>query len=92
MAHGLSCSLACEIFSNQRWNLCLLHWQADSLPLSQKGSLNFKGECQRKTNCFNQESQQSKDKVDSCPETNSEDCLAMIVSKEEKGGEREESQ
>ena len=76
----------------KRWNLCLLHWQADSFPLSQKGGFNFKGECQRKTNCFNQESQQSKDKVDSCPETNSEDCLAMIVLKVEKGREREESQ
>ena len=47
------------------------------------GSLNFKGECQRKTNCFNQESQQSKDKVDSCPEINSEDWLGMIAFKEE---------
>ena len=34
MAHGRSCSAACEIFLDQRSNLCLLHWQADSLPLS----------------------------------------------------------
>ena len=31
---GLSCSTACEIFLDQRLNLCLLHWQADSLPPS----------------------------------------------------------
>ena len=34
VAHGLSCSLACGIFLDQGSNLCLLHWQADSLPLS----------------------------------------------------------
>ena len=28
--HGLSCSAACGIFPDQRSNLCLLHWQADS--------------------------------------------------------------
>ena len=27
---GLSCSTACEIFLHQGWNLCPLHWQADS--------------------------------------------------------------
>ena len=29
----LSCSAACGIFLDQESNLCLLHWQADSLPL-----------------------------------------------------------
>ena len=38
---GLSCSTACGIFPDQGLNLCLLHWQADSLPLSHQGSLNF---------------------------------------------------
>ena len=31
---GLSCSTARELFSDQGSNPCLLHWQADSLPLS----------------------------------------------------------
>ena len=34
---GLSCSAARGIFPDQGWNLCLLHWQADSLPLSHQG-------------------------------------------------------
>ena len=38
MARGLSCSVACGIFLDQRLNLCLLHWQADTLPLSHQGS------------------------------------------------------
>ena len=38
VAHGLSCSAACGIFSDQGSNPCLLHWQADSLPLSHQGS------------------------------------------------------
>ena len=38
VAHGLSCSVACGIFPGQGSNLCLLHWQADSLPLSYWGS------------------------------------------------------
>ena len=38
VAHGLSCSPACRIFLGQRSNLCLLHWQADSLSLSHQGS------------------------------------------------------
>ena len=38
VAHGLSCSTACGIFQNQRSNLCFLHWQVDSLPLSHQGS------------------------------------------------------
>ena len=37
VAHGLSCSLVCGIFPDQGSNLCLLHWQAVSLPLSHKG-------------------------------------------------------
>ena len=32
VAHGLSCSVASGIFLDQELNLCLLHWQADSLP------------------------------------------------------------
>ena len=32
------CYMACGIFLNQGLNLCLLHWQVDSLPLSQQGS------------------------------------------------------
>ena len=38
VAHGISCSTACGIFPDQRSNSCLLHWQADSLPLSHQGS------------------------------------------------------
>ena len=37
-AHMLSCSVACEISPNQESNLCLLHRQADSLPLSHQVS------------------------------------------------------
>ena len=37
VAHRLSCSVACGIFLDQRWNSCLLHWQVDSLPLSYQG-------------------------------------------------------
>ncbi|CAN0560306.1 unnamed protein product [Rangifer tarandus platyrhynchus] len=33
-AHGLSCSMVCGIFPDQRSNPRLLHWQADSLPLA----------------------------------------------------------
>ena len=36
--HRLSCSEACEIFPDQGSNLCLLHWQVYSLPLSHQGS------------------------------------------------------
>ena len=32
------CSAVCGIFPDQGWNLCLLHWQADFLLLSQQGS------------------------------------------------------
>ena len=38
VVHGLSCSAACGIFRDQESNPCLLHWQADSLPLSHQGS------------------------------------------------------
>ena len=36
-AHRLNCSVACGIF-HQDWNLFPLHWQVDSLPLSQQRS------------------------------------------------------
>ena len=39
MAHRLSCIVARGIFPDQGLNLCLLHWQMDSLPLSHQGSL-----------------------------------------------------
>ena len=38
VSHGFSCSVACGIFSDQGLNLCLLHWQMGSLPLSHQGS------------------------------------------------------
>ena len=38
VAQGLSCSAACGIFLDQGSNPCLLHCQADSLPLSHQGS------------------------------------------------------
>ena len=38
VAHGLSCSAACEIFPDQGSNPCPLHWQADSQPLRHQGS------------------------------------------------------
>ena len=38
MAHRLGCSVACGIFPAQGWNLYLLHWQVNSLPLSHQGS------------------------------------------------------
>ena len=37
--HGRSCSTGCGIFPDQGLHPCLLHWQADSLPLSHQGSL-----------------------------------------------------
>ena len=37
VAHGLSCPEACGILLDQGLNPCLLHWKADSLPLSQPG-------------------------------------------------------
>ena len=44
VAHWLSCSKACGIFSDQGWNLCPLHWQADSYPLHhQRSSLLLRG-------------------------------------------------
>ena len=36
--HGLSCLTACGIFPYQESNLCVLHWQVDSWPLSHQGS------------------------------------------------------
>ena len=38
VAHGPSCSAACGIFPDPGWNLCPLHWQADSQPLRHQGS------------------------------------------------------
>ena len=38
MMRGLTCSEACGIFPHQGLNPRLLHWQADSLPLSHQGS------------------------------------------------------
>ena len=38
VAHGPSCSVACEIFPDQDSNPCPLHWQADSQPLRHQGS------------------------------------------------------
>ena len=37
-ARGLSCSVACGILPGQGSNPCLLHWQADALPLNHQGS------------------------------------------------------
>ena len=37
-AHGPCCSPACGIFPDQGSNLCLLHGQVDSVPLSHQGS------------------------------------------------------
>ena len=38
VAHGFSCFEACGIFPDRGSNLCLLHWQMDSLPLSHEES------------------------------------------------------
>ena len=38
VAHRLSCSMTCGIFPDQGSIPCLLHLQADSLPLSHQGS------------------------------------------------------
>ena len=38
VAHGLSCSMACEIFLDQRSNPCSLNSQADAYPLCHQGS------------------------------------------------------
>ena len=40
VACGLSCSTWCGIFLGQGSNLCPLHWQVNSLPLSHQGSPN----------------------------------------------------
>ena len=44
VVHRLSRCVVCRIFLDQGSNLCLLHWQADSLPLSHQGSphMNFR--------------------------------------------------
>ena len=38
VAHRLRCPGACGIFLDKGLNLCLLHWQVDSLPLTHQGS------------------------------------------------------
>ena len=38
VAHGPSCSAACDFFPDQGSNPCPLHWQADSQPLRHQGS------------------------------------------------------
>ena len=38
-SRGSRASLLLQIFSDQGSNPCLRHWQADSLPLNQRGSL-----------------------------------------------------
>ena len=38
VAHRLSYPVSCGIFLDQGFNLCLLHWQTASLPLSHQGS------------------------------------------------------
>ena len=38
VAHGLTCSTARGIFPGRGSGSCLLHWQANSLPLSHQGS------------------------------------------------------
>ena len=37
-APGLSCSETCGVFPDQGSDPCLLHWQAETLPLSHQGS------------------------------------------------------
>ena len=39
VARGLCCSVSYDIFPNQGSNLCLLHWQSDSSPLSHREAL-----------------------------------------------------
>ena len=39
VANGLSFSPVRGIFMEQEWNLCLLHWQMNSYPLSHQGRL-----------------------------------------------------
>ena len=43
VAHRLSCSVACEIFPDQGWNLCPLCWPKISYPLCHQGNpqINF---------------------------------------------------
>ena len=36
MVHGFSCSAACGIFPDRGLNPCLLHWQADPVPVNQR--------------------------------------------------------
>ena len=47
VAQGLRCSLACGVFPDQGLNPCLLHWQVDSLPLSNQGSPDVDHSCSK---------------------------------------------
>ena len=47
VAHRLSCSSACGVFPDQGLNPCVLHWQVDSLPLSNQGSPDVDHSCSR---------------------------------------------
>ena len=38
VVYWLSCPAACGIFLDQGWNLCPLHWQADSQTLDNQES------------------------------------------------------
>ena len=38
VVQGFSCSVTCGIFGSGISNLCVLHWQVDSLPLSHQRS------------------------------------------------------
>ena len=60
VAHGLSCSMACGIFSDQGSNPCPLHWHADSQPLRHQGS---------PQSCMSLTSDLEQDKQPSVPET-----------------------
>ena len=42
VAHGLNCFAACRIFLDEGLNMCVLHWQADPLPLRHQGNPLFK--------------------------------------------------
>ena len=39
---GFSCSMVCGVFKDQELSPCLLHWQADALPLSHEESSKWK--------------------------------------------------
>ena len=55
MGHGLSCSEAFVIFSQQRSNPCPLHWQVDSSPLSHQGSPVFQKQIKKREVVINKQ-------------------------------------